>query len=181
MSAHIIHRPEWQSRRQRTLYAAITLVFWAAWFYLWMPVMTFIAWLFGFRLAYEHMIGLDGYLGLANLLGVYALVIAIMGSSLIAWALYNYFRFKGVERRAARPAVDISMLCDSYRVDHQRLAQWQQAHRLVIHQDAHSNIIGVDTDNEQWVRHELLPDVPVAKLIVKYLGEKPTVEWIGKE
>ena len=102
--ALIIEHPEWQTLRQRTLYASITLIFWMAWGYLWTPLLTFAAWAFGLTKTYEHMVTLEGYRGLLRLFGLYLLVIVCMGGSLLAWAFYNYFRFRGIERRRQRPA-----------------------------------------------------------------------------
>jgi len=39
MKSPIIERSDLQSPRQRTLYGALTLAFWAFWFYLWLPVL----------------------------------------------------------------------------------------------------------------------------------------------
>lgn len=180
MKPLIIQHPEWQSTGQRTLFASITLAFWALWFQLWLPLITFIAWSLGIGFVYEHMVDLAGYRGLTRLLGIYGIVILTMGGSLIGWALYNYLRFRGVERRSARAPVSAEMLASSYRLNPSDLKSWQSARRLVIHQDQHCNIVRIDARNHNWQRKELLPELPVAKLKVRYLGVRPVDEWIGR-
>lgn len=168
----IIEHPEWQTLRQRTLYASITLVFWMAWGYLWTPLLTFAAWAFGLSKSYEHMVTLEGYRGLLRLFGLYLLVIAGMGGSLLAWAFYNYFRFRGIERRRQRPAVDSTMLGEHYHLDPALLANWQSSRRLVIHHDAFSNVMGVETEEGEWFRDAPLPGYPVAKASMQYIPRR---------
>ena len=175
----IIEHPEWQTLRQRTLYGSITLVFWLAWGYLWTPLLTFAAWAFGLSKSYEHMVTLEGYRGLLHLFGIYLLVIACMGGSLLIWAFYNYFRFRGIERRRQRPAVDPTMLGEHYHLDPALLAKWQSCRRLVIHHDDFSNVMGVETSDDEWFREDSLPGHPVAKTSLQYiprrrLGRLPT-------
>lgn len=167
----IIERPEWQSFGQRTLYASITLVFWAAWGYLWIPLITFLAWAMGFGAIYDRMVMLDGHHGLLQMLGIYSLVVLLLGGSLLLWAMYNYIRFRGVDRRRPRSAVEASVLGPHYHLDPAMLSSWQQAKRLVIHHDLASNVTGVETSAGSWFRSEQrLP--PRRRMPMKHIGKQ---------
>ena len=86
LKSPLIERPDLQSPQQRTLYGALTLAFWALWFYLWLPVLALLAWALGFQQAYKYMVVLDGYQQLLRLLGIYSLIILLLGGGLLRLA-----------------------------------------------------------------------------------------------
>jgi biofilm PGA synthesis protein PgaD len=144
MTNLIIDKPHWQTRGQRVVFGSVTLVFWAVWIYLWLPILGFVGWLLGVRLAYDQMIIKGGYVGLLHLLGIYALIILALGASLLIWAYYNYFRFRGVDRRAARPPVSVINLSERYQFPAETLDRWITARRLVLHHNQEGRLIGAD-------------------------------------
>lgn len=156
----IIEHPEWQTFRQRTLYALITLAFWVLWAYLWQPLLDFFGWAVGLSAYRQAGTPQEDYLGLLHLFGIYTLVIAVLGGSLVLWALYNYLRFRGADRRRPRPAVNAADQGLHYTLDPDELRGWQQERRLVIHHDEHSNVIGVDCDESNWRRESPEPGPP---------------------
>lgn len=96
--AVLIQRPENQSRVQRALFGAITVVAWVVWAFLWMPLFTFAAWVFGVRSAWlqfyvEHRIG-DG-----SDLDTVFLVALLSALTFTAWSAYNLARFAGKQKR----------------------------------------------------------------------------------
>jgi biofilm PGA synthesis protein PgaD len=139
----IIEHPEWQTPRQRILLGFLTLVFWMAWFYLWIPFISLLAWIFGIRIFQYHMIELEGYKGLVDLLGWYALVIFLLGGSLVAWATYNIQRFNKVARRNPRPVVSIEAQAKHFNVDNNELEVWRNSQLLVIEYDDDSQLSNV--------------------------------------
>lgn len=100
MTPPIIHHPERQGRRRRTVFTALTATAWALYFYLWLPLITLLAWVLGVRTTYGELYlkqhAVDPFLLLA--LPFIALVCAVV---LLAWAEYNRARFSGGERRKA--------------------------------------------------------------------------------
>ncbi len=138
----IIDRPSWQTTRQRLVFGSMTAVFWALWIYLWLPILALVGWALGFKIAYYQMIVKDGYIGLLELLGLYALVIFALGAALLAWAYYNYFRFRGVERRKPRPPVGIDDLSQRYLIAPEILHSWTSARRIVLHHSPDGRVIG---------------------------------------
>ncbi|WP_285401502.1 poly-beta-1,6-N-acetyl-D-glucosamine biosynthesis protein PgaD [Luteibacter sp. ME-Dv--P-043b] len=96
--AILIQHPERQSRTRRTLFGVITIVAWLAWAFLWLPLFTFVAWVFGVRSVWlqfyvEHRIG-DG--GDIDAIFLVALLSAL---TITAWSTYNRARFTGRQKR----------------------------------------------------------------------------------
>ena len=83
MKSPIIERSDLQSPRQRTLSGALTLAFWAFWFYLWLPVLALLAWALGVQQAFKYMVVLGGYHEVIRLLGLYSLIILLLGGGLV--------------------------------------------------------------------------------------------------
>jgi poly-beta-1,6-N-acetyl-D-glucosamine biosynthesis protein PgaD len=136
----IIEHPEWQAPKQRILLGFITLIFWMAWFYLWLPFVSVLAWIFGIKTFQYHMLELAGLTALIELLGWYALVIFVLGGSLIAWATYNIQRFNQVARRSPRPEVSIEMQARYFKVDVNDVEVWRKSQRIFIEYNDHSQI-----------------------------------------
>lgn len=133
----IIERPDLQSRSQRLISTTLTAFFWALWLYLWLPVVALVGWWLGATRFYDEMVRLEGYKPLVELLGWYAVCIVALAGSLIVWALYNIFRFRGRERRKARPLVRVGQVAEHVGVEPDTLLAWQRARILhVMHDEA---------------------------------------------
>ncbi|MFQ5488183.1 MAG: poly-beta-1,6-N-acetyl-D-glucosamine biosynthesis protein PgaD [Gammaproteobacteria bacterium] len=139
----IIDTPSLQSLRQRYAYALITLLFWVLWFYLWIPVISLVAWLLSADVFYREMIRLDGLYGLLDLLGWYGLVIASIAVFYSGWALYNQFRFRGKNRRQEQPEVEPLELADAFNIEPALILPLQEAKRLLIVHDEQGEIRGI--------------------------------------
>jgi len=131
MKSPIIERSDLQSPRQRTLSGALTLAFWALWFYLWLPVLALLAWALGVQQAFKYMVVLGGYHEVIRLLGLYSLIILLLGGGLVLWASYNIIRFHGVERAppTCHHAIEIGR---DFGQDPKSVARWQSEHRLYV-------------------------------------------------
>jgi biofilm PGA synthesis protein PgaD len=137
LKSPLIERSDLQSPRQRTLYGALTLGFWAFWFYLWLPLLALLAWALGVQQAYKYMIVLGGYQDVLRLLAIYALVILLMGGALVCWAAYNIIRFRGIERRTDALPVTPTEIGRDFGQNPNSVARWQNVQRLyVTHDDA---------------------------------------------
>ena len=139
----LIERPDLQTRGQRTLYGTLTIAFWAFWIYLWVPILALLAWLLGFQQAYEYMVELGGYHHVLDVLKTYSLVILILGGSLVLWAGYNIFRFRGVEKRAARPNVTHTDIAGDLEHDPKSVQHWQDAQHLTVSHDDAGRLLDV--------------------------------------
>ena len=139
----IIHHPEKQTTKQRWMLGMVTAVFWIFWIYLWIPFVSLLAWLFGIHIFEYEMIERGGYHGLLDLLGTYALVILLLGSCLIGWAVYNIRRFGQSTERRNSPHVAVDLQARHFNVDVRQLEQWRTMQRLVIDHDENSAITSV--------------------------------------
>jgi biofilm PGA synthesis protein PgaD len=136
----IIERPDLQAWQQKAVFGALTAVFWVVWVFLWLPLVTLLGWFFfGSRFQF-HMIELNGYGQFLEVLGFYALVIGAMGGALIAWALYNDFRFRGVDRRKPAPPLSFADVGESSRHPPSVIARWRECAVMTVHLDADGNV-----------------------------------------
>ncbi|QPK62836.1 poly-beta-1,6-N-acetyl-D-glucosamine biosynthesis protein PgaD [Methylomonas sp. LL1] len=136
----VIDSPSLQSLRQRYLSTFFTFLFWVVWIFLWTPLITLIGWLLGFDLIYSEMIELEGYKGVLADFVLFISCVAIIGCLLGFWALYNFLRFKDVDRRAALAPVNNRQLSAFFAVDPARLAIQQKTQCLTVSFDADGNI-----------------------------------------
>ena len=140
----VIDRPELQSPFQRVMFTSLTATFWFIWIYIWLPLFNLLAWVLGIKIFYDEMIIRDGLHSLLLLSGVYALVILALGGSLIAWGVYNWIRFAGIERRQHIPIVTITDTAHHFRVSVNALIQWQDARRMIVYVDDSGLVTHVD-------------------------------------
>lgn len=144
LKSPLIERPDLQSPRQRTLYAALTLAFWAFWFYLWLPVLALLAWALGIEQAYKYMVALGGYRDVLNLLAIYSLIILLLGGGLVLWAVYNIIRFRGVEKRIAALPVTPAEIGRDFGQNPESVARWQSEQRVYVTHDQDGRIARVE-------------------------------------
>ncbi len=104
-NSFIIDTPKLQTLQLKYTSTLLTLVFWIVWFYLWVPLITLLGWWFQIRFFQQEMIMTDGLDAFLDVLPIFISVIFALIGSLGFWALYNYKRFKGIDRRKALPPV----------------------------------------------------------------------------
>jgi biofilm PGA synthesis protein PgaD len=152
MKPPIIDRADLQTLGHRTVTGVLTFGFWLFWAYLWLPALALVAWALGLEQAYRYMVVLDGYEEVLRLLGIYTLVIALLGGGLTAWATYNILRYGGVERRIANASPDPQQVARYFRQAPLAVAAWRGAKRLYVVHDDKGRIATVSI---------LLPGMPV--------------------
>lgn len=145
LKSPLIERADLQSSKQRTVFGALTLAFWAFWLYLWLPLLALLAWALGLEQAYKYMVVLGGYKDVIRVLAVYAVIILLLGGALVAWALYNILRFRGVENRVASKAVSSAEIARTYGIDAESVERWQGARHILVSHDPDGRISRVDT------------------------------------
>lgn len=147
MNDYIIDRPELQSPLQRATTRGITLVFWIFWIYLWLPLISLLAWVVGIRLFQLNLLENEGYLVLVQNSSAYGTVIALIALVLIVWARYNLYRFRSRETRRDSPPVPLATLAENFNIAAHDLAAWQQARRLVLHHDRNGGLRRIDVEH----------------------------------
>lgn len=128
----IIEKPELLKRSHHITGITITFVFWFIMFYLWQPFISLIAWGFGYKFFYEHMIILGGIYGFLNIVGFYLITVSLMGITLILWAKINQWRFRGKCQRGPRPVVPPEGVADYFHVDHDDFNEWRQQKNITL-------------------------------------------------
>ena len=130
-----INAPELLTRRQRTLGALVTGLMWAAYAYLWLPLVSLLAWGLGFELAYEVMVRAGGASALRTELFWYGIMLVDVVLTVTVWSLFNKWRFAGHNRRTAHSPVADASLADYFGVTQDELARLRAAQRVEIEID----------------------------------------------
>ncbi len=94
----IIERPDLQPPGQRVAYRVVTAIAWVVWGYLWLPLITLLAWFFGVRRFVREIVVPEKSFFLATG-SVYIIVILTLAGTLVLWSRYNLARFGGRDRR----------------------------------------------------------------------------------
>jgi len=144
LKSPLIERPDLQSPRQRTLYGALTLSFWAFWIYLWLPVLALLAWVLGVQQAYKYMVVLGGYVDVLRLAGFYGVVILLLGGGLAVWATYNIARYGDVEHRRQAHPVELAEIVRYFGQEEASVTRWHNERRLYVMHDADGRISHVE-------------------------------------
>lgn len=136
----LIQNPRNVPRTSRTLWGAVTLLCWAAYFFLWLPLVTLLLWLLGVRQSYIELYlrknEIDPFL--LTFLPILAL---IAGLSLILWAEYNRARFSGDDRREPMDSVSHNKIAIELGATTEVTRRIRDEKCCVLHMDDHANPI----------------------------------------
>jgi biofilm PGA synthesis protein PgaD len=143
MKEYVIDRPALVSTRERFFWAVLTTAFWLFWVYLWLPLITLLAWYFGVTTFVDHVLSVQGLDQTFRLIVLYLLVVLGLGAVFLGWAALNWYRFRGVDRRRPRPPVDDVGLAGHHTLPPAQMPAWRAAARLVAHHDASGRVVDV--------------------------------------
>ena len=141
----IINPPDLKSRALIFGEEILTIIFWGFWFYLWLPLISVIAWLFGFSLLYTHMVKLGGFDGFLDQIDTFTTGIILVSGSLALWSLYNLKRYGAYNRRNKILVTDLDKLTEDFSITAQDLNRVQQAKIVSFFFDEHNEISKIDT------------------------------------
>ena len=122
-------------RRHRTRDTVLTLFMWGIYVYLWVPLITFGAWLVGFERFYEIMITYGGLEVVLELLDWYAVIIMIIAACIVGWSGINYRRFHSRERRHAAPVTRAREISEFFGIAETEVKRIRISKRLLIELD----------------------------------------------
>lgn len=140
----IIYRPDLLPPRHRVMFSGITLVAWGIWVYLFLPLLSVLAWWLGVEIFASYMLDPTDR-GYFVTLTFYLIVIAGAGLIIVSWSRYNQLRFRGQDRRAHTPPVSPEMVQARFRVDAQTLEQIHASKVMVFDLDKDGVIREVST------------------------------------
>ncbi len=138
-SPFTIRRPKYQSRKQRTAMGILRTVFWALWFYLWIPLLTVILWLLGAHETYAKVF--KGARG-ANLEIFPWLVIGSV-CLVMVWSGYNRARYGGKTRRLRAEPLAPTAKIDAFGVSNPVFIEQLHQRKMEIQFDEHGQITHV--------------------------------------
>ncbi len=128
----IIERPELQTAVQRVGGVSLTLICWAIWVYLVVPLLSLFAWVVGAHTVHTVMLqnlGVDDLLQKASYYGagILALVTVYM-----TWAVVSFFRYRNMSRRSAPEVPTSGMLGATHGLTHLQIQLLRSANRYVV-------------------------------------------------
>ena len=100
MTRHRLQKPsKWRHATEFT----VTTLFWLAWLYLVMPLVSLLLWALGVQLFMDEMIVRGGYEALIGELAHYSLVIIAMLVVTLVWVYWNLRHYGRHEKRTQQP------------------------------------------------------------------------------
>jgi poly-beta-1,6-N-acetyl-D-glucosamine biosynthesis protein PgaD len=126
----IINQPDLKNMPLLFGEGILTILFWGAWFYLWLPVVSMLAWWLGFKFFYRHMVELGGFSGFIKFLNVFFSGIFLLCGALAIWSFYNLKRYGSYHRRNKTMITDMNKLAADFNVSNEKLQKTQKAKRI---------------------------------------------------
>ncbi len=105
----------------RTLQGIVTLIAWVAYAWLWLPVITVVAWMLGVRTSFVEL-RVRTYEFDQDTFGILFTLAVVATVILIGWAEYNRHKFGGHDRRMPAENVGVNEIAQSLRA-HQAFPQ----------------------------------------------------------
>jgi biofilm PGA synthesis protein PgaD len=164
--------PQELTRQERARDAIITAVLWAVYLYLWVPLVSLLAWALGFEFAYDVMVRAGGARDLLPILLEYTVIVAIIFSAFTLWSLSNRLRFKHLNRRSRRDPVPDEALAEYFRIPMSQIATMRARQVLHVTVDADGTPLLAPEDDDDllqidtWdVNEDLDEDLDISRSI----------------
>lgn len=133
-----------RTRVRRRVFGTMTAAAWSVYLYLWLPGITLVAWLLGFRTAWVQAVLERASVDVADLWLGLALIV-LLGCALVLWAERQRQRFTGVERRLRAPDSTAAEVAVSLGAAPAVLEALQRGRVVTAHHDARGRVVRVDT------------------------------------
>lgn len=147
----IIDRPELQARHRRMLYSTATMAAWAIWMYLWLPLVTLVAWWLGARQFIGEIIVPETRTMIAAGVTYFGIVLCL-AVVLVGWSRYNLRRYGPRGRRQAPPVTEDGQIAGYFRVTEEDLRMARDARVMVIHHAETGDVQRLDAELEGALR-----------------------------
>lgn len=131
-----IDSPELQSPREQLRDTLATGFMWMLYAYLWLPLISLMAWVLGFEFAYDVMIRAGGAASLRTVLFWYAIAVTTILIAFGAWSMSNRWRYGAQNRRAALDEVSDESLMAYFGISAEVLAQLRSGRALALELDS---------------------------------------------
>lgn len=131
-----IDSPELLTRRQQLRDKLVTGLMWALYAYLWLPLISLMAWILGFEFAYDVMIRAGGAAHLRTVLYWYGVAIATIFVVFGVWSLSNRARFSSQNRRGALDRIEDQSFMGYFGISADELGLLRRGRSLTLELDA---------------------------------------------
>lgn len=115
----------------RTLQGVVTLLAWVAYAWLWLPVITVIAWMLGVRTSFVEL-QLRNYDFDQDTFGILFTLAVVATILLIGWAEYNRHKFGGRDRRTPARNVELEHMAETLRTSPEVSRQLSSAKSITL-------------------------------------------------
>lgn len=130
-----INAPGLRGPHRRAGDQLLTLIMWAIYAYLWLPLISLIAWFIGIDLFYQEMVVNGGFDAFLELSAWYLVVIVLILIVVGGWSASNYFRFHDKNRRQPQAEASDPEIAAWFSIDDDRLAGIRKADRILLRFD----------------------------------------------
>jgi biofilm PGA synthesis protein PgaD len=112
------------SATHRTREILVTSALWVVYGYLWLPVISLLAWYYGIDFAYEMVLAAGGQDALIGTLIWFSIVFLLVLLVIVSWSGFQYSKFKGKkDRRNSVATIDPIEERDLWQIDEALQAQ----------------------------------------------------------
>jgi biofilm PGA synthesis protein PgaD len=139
----ILNMPDLVAKHTKIGSSVVTAVCWMFFVYLWMPLITLIAWFISADHAYDEIRFAHEITNLERLTVIYGLIVLALGGSLLLWAWKEYLRFHNVNRRREPIAVENAELAAYTNLQADHIGTWQHTRRMVAHHASDGSIMRI--------------------------------------
>lgn len=150
----ILNAPDKVSRGTKLGSNLVTIVCWGIYIYLWIPLITLVAWWLGVNHAYDELSFARQADDLRNLLAFYGLIVVILGGSLLLWAGKEYLRFRHATRRRTPTPATVMDIAAYVQIQESEVSAWQSFQQMIALHDESGRVIGVQ------LAHAIPPTAP---------------------
>jgi biofilm PGA synthesis protein PgaD len=140
-----IYRSDLQSFMQKSTSTLLAAIGWMIWAYLFVPLLSLIAWWLGYRRFDQYVIQNDHEF-FKQIYTILPLVM-VLGIIFLLWAFYNLLRFRGKERRGQTPNVTVSEVAHFFEIEAQLLEDAQTCQVSTYYFDESGRIIDINLKN----------------------------------
>lgn len=142
----ILNAPDKVSAHTKLGSNIVTIVCWVLYIYLWIPLVTLIAWALGVTHAYDELSFARQLGDIRELLMFYGAIVALLGGGLLLWALKEYLRFRNSTRRRPRMHAAPAELASYSAVHETDVIRWHAMRRMVALHDEYGKVVGVQEE-----------------------------------
>lgn len=136
--------PELLRTSHRARDTVVTALMWGVYIYLWVPMLSLVAWLLGIEFAYDAMVRAGGGRALVAVLFAYSMILGVIFLTVTLWSLGNRLRFRHAERRRGAGRVTDAETCEHFGLSLEQLATLREAQRVVVVLDETGGLAGFE-------------------------------------